>query len=57
MTIAPEYTNAAITQIKEEQLGKAMCEAAPKDDEQLVALADRRVGKVTWECDEKPHRL
>jgi hypothetical protein len=40
-TIAPEFTNAAIANIKEEQLEKAMCEAAPKGDEQLVALADR----------------
>jgi hypothetical protein len=27
-----------------------------KDDEQLVALADRHVGKAIWECDEKPCR-
>ena len=33
-----------------------MCEAAPKDDEQLVALADRYMGKIIWECDEKPYR-
>jgi hypothetical protein len=51
-----EFTNAAIAKIKEEQLEKAMCEAAPKDDEQLVALADRCVGKIIWECDEQPYR-
>ena len=56
VTIAPECTNAAITKIKEEQLEKAMCEAAPKDDEQLVALADRCMGKIIRECDEKPYR-
>ena len=55
-TIAVEHTNAAIIKIKEEQLEKAMCEAAPKDDEQLVVLADRYVGKIIWECDEKPYR-
>jgi hypothetical protein len=67
--IALAYTNAAtrvIIKIKEEQPEKAICEAAPKDDaiceaapkddEQLVALADRHVGKVIWECDEKPYR-
>jgi hypothetical protein len=56
VTVAPECANAAVAKIKEEQLEKAMREAAPKDDEQLVALADRHVGEVIWECDEKPYR-
>jgi hypothetical protein len=45
--------------IKEEQLEKATCEAAPKDDGQLAGGLRRPArgqGKVIWECDEKPYR-
>ena len=55
-TIAPAYTNKVATALKTEQLEEATKAAAPKDDETLVELADRFVGKIWWDCDTEPYR-
>ena len=55
-TIAPAYTNTAATALKLEQLQEATKAAAPKDDETLIELSERFIGKIWWDCDTEPHR-
>jgi hypothetical protein len=55
-TIVPAHTNKAATALKAEQLEEATKAAAPKDDETLVELADRFIGKIWWDCDNAPYK-
>jgi hypothetical protein len=55
-TIAPAHTNKAATALKAEQLQEATKAAAPKDDETLMELSERFIGKIWWDCDTEPHR-
>ena len=45
-TIVPAHTNKAATALKVEQIQEATKTSAPKDDEILLLLAGRFIGKI-----------